>query len=181
MKSLAIRGAVLALFGALTIGLGQLFGLNLDAVALLGVALGGVIGLVQDRSQIERIGGFFVGFVLVWIAYAARAGFVPDTSGSRAVVLVVVILAATGICVATSGRLPFWSMLVGIAALVGSYEETYTIAPPLFIEESPTAATSVLLAVAMGVLATMLFGKEITGRRRAESDDSEIDDSDRND
>ncbi|MGZ8690351.1 MAG: hypothetical protein ACXWXI_07785, partial [Aeromicrobium sp.] len=79
----------------------------------MGVALGGVIGLVQDRSQIERIGGFFVGFVLVWIAYAARAGFVPDTSGSRAVVLVVVILAATGICVATSGRLPFWSMLVG--------------------------------------------------------------------
>src|SRR5450756_2504039 len=79
MKSFAIKGAILALFGAFTIGLGHLLGLELDQVAFLGVALGAVIGLVPDRSQTERIVGFLAGFVLAWIGYAVRAAVLPDT------------------------------------------------------------------------------------------------------
>lgn len=172
MKSLAIRGAVLAAFGALTIGLGHLLGLDLDQVALLGVSLGGVIGLVPDRSQTERIVGFLAGFGLAWIGFAVRAAVLPDTSLARAVVVFLMILAAMGISLASASRLPLWSLLVGAAALVGAYEQTYTASPSLFASDSPTAATTVLLAAAMGVLGTMLLGEEIVARRDAEREDA---------
>lgn len=172
MKSLAIRGAALAAFGALTIGLGHLLGLDLDQVALLGVSLGGVIGLVPDRSQTERIVGFLAGFGLAWIGFAVRAAVLPDTSLARAVVVFLMILAAMGISLASASRLPLWSLLVGAAALVGSYEQTYTASPSLFVSDSPTAATTVLLAAAMGVLGTMLLGEEIVARRDAEREDA---------
>lgn len=168
MKNLAIRGAVLALFGALTIGLGDVLGLDLNQVALLGVALGGVIGLVPDRSQTERIVGFLAGFGLAWIGYAARAALLPDTSLARAIVVFLLILAAMGISLATGSRLPLWSLLVGAAAMVGAYEQTYAASPSLFVTDSPTAATTVLLAVAMGALGTMLLGEEVASRRDAE-------------
>lgn len=172
MKSLAIRGAVLAAFGALTIGLGHLLGLDLDQVALLGVALGGVIGLVPDRSQTERIVGFLAGFGLAWIGFAVRAAVLPDTSLARAVVVFLMILAAMGISLASASRLPLWSLLVGAAAMVGAYEQTYAASPSLFVTDSPTAATTVLLAAAMGVLGTMLLGEEIAARRDAEREDA---------
>lgn len=172
MKNLAIRGAILALFGALTIGLGHLLGLDLDKVALLGVALGGVIGLVPDRSQTERIVGFLAGFALAWIGFAVRAAVLPDTSLARAIVVFLLILAAMGISLASSSRLPLWSLLVGAAAMVGAYEQTYADSPTLFVTDSPTAATTVLLAAAMGVLGTMLLGEEISARRETERDES---------
>jgi len=174
MKSLAIKGAVLALFGALTIGLGELLGLDLDQVALLGVALGGVIGLVPDRSQTERIVGFLAGFGLAWIGFAVRAAVLPDTSLARAIVVFMMILAAMGISMASASRLPLWSLLVGAAAMVGAYEQTYADTPSLFATESPTAATTVLLAAAMGVLGTMLLGEEVTARRVADREDARI-------
>jgi len=174
MKSLAIKGAVLALFGALTIGFGELLGLDLDQVALLGVALGGVIGLVPDRSQTERIVGFLAGFGLAWIGFAVRAAVLPDTSLARAIVVFMMILAAMGISTASASRLPLWSLLVGAAAMVGAYEQTYADTPSLFATESPTAATTVLLAAAMGVLGTMLLGEEVTARRVADREDARI-------
>jgi len=167
-KKLAIRGAILALFGALTVGLGDFLGLDLDQVALLGVALGGVIGLVPDRSQTERIVGFLAGFSLAWVGFAVRAAVLPDTGTARAIVVFVVIFAAMLISMASASRLPLWSLLVGAAVMVGAYEQTYAASPSLFVTDSPTAATTVLLAAAMGVLGTMLLGEEIADRRAAE-------------
>lgn len=167
-NKLAIKGALLALFGALTIGLGHLFGLDLDQVALLGVSLGGVIGLVPDRSQAERILGFLAGFVLAWAGFAVRAAVLPDTSLARAVVVFVLLLAAMGIAQATGSRIPLWSLLVGAAAMVGAYEQTYAASPSLFVQDSPTAATTVLLAAAMGVVGSMLLSDEVAARRESE-------------
>lgn len=169
-SSLAIRGAFLALFGALTIGLGHLFGLELDQVTLLGVALGGVVGLVPDRSPTERIIGFAGGFVIAWIGYAIRAAILPDTSVARAIVVFAVIFVAMLIALASGSRLPLWSFLVGSAAMVGAYEQTYADSPSLFLTDSPTAATTVLLAAAMGLVGTVLLGQEIASRRDAERD-----------
>lgn len=169
MNSRVIKGAVLALFGALTIGLGHLFGLDLDQVALLGVTLGAVIGLVPDRTLTERIIGFAVGFVLAWIGYAVRAAVLPDTATARAIVVFAVIILAMVIVVATGSRVPLWSALVGMAALVGAYEQTYAASPSLFTTDSPTAATTILLACAMGVLGSVLLGEEVVDSRADES------------
>jgi uncharacterized membrane protein (UPF0136 family) len=170
MNSRVIKGAVLALFGALTIAFGHLFGLDLDQVALLGVTLGGVIGLVPDRSLVERIIGFAVGFSLAWIGYALRAGMLPDTAAARAIVVFAVIVVSMLIVVASGSRIPLWATLVGSAALVGAYEQTYADSPSLFLTDSPTAATTILLACAMGVLGSVLLGEEVVESRAAEED-----------
>ena len=168
MKTRVIKGAVLALFGALTIGFGHLLGLDLDQVALLGVTLGAVIGLVPDRTLGQRIIGFVIGFALAWIGYALRAGMLPDTATARAIVVFGVIAVAMLIAAASGTRIPLWSMLVGTAALVGAYEQTYAAAPSLFVSDSVTAATTVFMAVAMGVLGSVLLGEDITDSRQAE-------------
>lgn len=168
MNSRVVKGVVLALFGALTIAFGHLLGLDLDQVALLGVTLGGVIGLVPDRTLTQRIIGFAIGFVLAWIGFAVRAAMLPDIAAARAVVAFGVIVIAMLIVVATGSRVPLWSALIGAAAMVGAYEQTYAASPSLFVSDSPTAATTVLLAVAMGVLGSVLLGEDVAESREAE-------------
>lgn len=164
MNSRAVRGVCLALFGALTIGFGHLSGLDLDQVALLGVALGGVVGLVPDRSVTWRIAGFLAGFGVAWAGYGVRAGMLPDTAAGRAVAVFVVLIVLVAIAVASREHLPLWAMLVGSAGMVGAYEQTYAASPSLFLTDSPTAATTVLLAAALGVTGTMLVSGDTSAR-----------------
>ena len=168
MNSRVIKGAVLALFGALTIAFGHLFGLDLDQVALLGVTLGSIIGLVPDRSLAERLLGFAAGFVIAYIGYALRAGVLPDTDTAQAVAVFGVIIVAMLVSVATGSRVPLWAILVGCAAMVGAYEQTYAASPSLFLTDAPTAATTVLLASAMGVVGSILLGEEVVESRDRE-------------
>lgn len=169
MTKNVVGGLVLAVMAALVVGLGEFLGLDLQHVALLGAALGGVIGLVPDRAPWERLVGFGVGFVFAWIGFAVRAAVLPDSSGGRAVAAFLVLAACMVVSAATLTRLPLWSMLVGAAAIVGAYEETYTNAPSQFVHESPTAATTVLLAAALGYLATAFLGPQIAVSRKAEA------------
>ena len=163
-----LPGAVIAVFGALTIAFGQAFGLELDQVALLGVALGAVIGLVPDRSNVQRIAAFLVGFMFAWIGYGVRAAVLPDSATGRALAILLVIVLCMAIAAVAEGRFPLWAMLVGVAAMVGSYETTYIESPSQFVAQSPTAATTVLLAAAIGHLATMLLGSKIGQQRELE-------------
>jgi hypothetical protein len=157
MRRGLVVGLLLAVFAALIIGLGQLFGLDLQHVALLGAALGGVVGLVPHQPPLGKLGGFLLGFVVAWIGFAMRAALLPDSAGGRAVAAFIVVAVIGVACAISMGRLPLWSALVGAAAIVGAYEETYTNAPSQFLKESPAAGTTVLLAVALGYLAASLI------------------------
>lgn len=168
MRSTIIAGAALAVFAALVVGLGGLLGLDLDHVALLGAALGGVIGLVPDRTPFARVGGFLVGVCVGWAGFVLRAALLPDSGSGRAVAAFLVIALCLVISAATLTRLPLWSMLVGVAAVVGAYEQTYTLAPSQLPSESPTAVTTVLLAAALGFLATSLLGPRVVQARQSE-------------
>ena len=144
VKSLVLRGLCLAVLGALTVGLGATFGLDLDQVALLGVALGGVVGLVPDRAsglanrRLRRPASPWPGRRTPRVR-----GFLPDTSSGRAVATFGVLMVLVALALATRANLPLWSMLVGSAAMAGAYEETYTAFPsPMFMTDSPVAATS---------------------------------------
>lgn len=170
MNSFLVRGFVLALFGALTVLFGRALGLDLDQVALLGVTLGAVIGLVPDRRLTHRLIGFAVGFALAWIGYAVRAAILPDTPTGRAVAVFGVLVVMVVLLAPTFGRIPLWSALVGAAAMVGAYEQTYADAPSLFTTDSPTAATTVLLACAMGVLGATLLGDPASRHADADAD-----------
>lgn len=167
MRRSLIAGLVLAVFAALIIGLGELFGLDLQPVALLGAALGGVLGLVPHRFPLGKLGGFVLGFVIAWIGYALRAAVLPDAPGGRAVAVLVVVALVAVACAISADRVPMWSALLGTAAIAGAYEEIYTNAPSQFLKESPTAATAVLLAAALGYLATTLV---VEGQRAVAAD-----------
>lgn len=160
-----LGGAVLAVIGALTVALGRLLGLQLDQVALFGVALGAVIGLVPDRSPLARVAGFFAGLVVALIFFALRAAVLPDSATGRAAAVFLALVACTVISVASAAWVPLWSILVGAAAVVGAYEADFSAAPSQFLREAPAAVTTMLLAAALGHLATALVGPEIERRR----------------
>lgn len=150
-------GLVLAAVAALVIGLSDVLGLDLQHVALLGAALGGALGLIPHRPDWGKLAGFGVGFVVAWLGFALRAAVLPDAASGRAVAALIVVALLAVMAAVSGGRLPLWSGLLGAAAIVGAYEEVYTTAPSQFVAESPAAATTVLLAAALGYLATSLL------------------------
>ncbi|WP_157987562.1 hypothetical protein [Jiangella endophytica] len=168
MRGYFLPGVFLAVATGVLVFGGDWLGLELEHVALLGAALGGATGVVPDRAPWERAAGLLAGAVLAWLGYALRAAWLPDTSAGRGVAAMLVVLACLLIAFLTSGRLPLWSFLIGAAAVVGSYEVAYTAAPPEFVETSPTALTTVLLAAAFGFLATVFLGNTIEEDRARE-------------
>lgn len=152
-----LYGGAIALAAGLLADQGSLLGADLPHQALLGAALGAVVGLVPDRSVTGRTLSFVAGFAATWIGYALRAGVFPDVPLGRALAAVIVVLVITGISVAAGGRLPLWSGLVGAGALLGAYETTFVTTPTGFLSDSVTAATTVLVAAACGLLVTSVL------------------------
>jgi len=145
--------------------------LELESVALLGAAMGAVVGLVPDRTAAVRLGGFVGGFVIAWIGYFVRAALLPDTTAGRAVAVAVVMLLCLGLTLALMGRLPLWAVLLGAGTFAGAYEFTYAVAPPQVVSTSISTATTLLLTAAIGLLSVAWFGPEhehAEERRRAE-------------
>jgi hypothetical protein len=155
MRSEILAGVALAIAAAVTVRLGANFGLELDSVALLGLVLGALIGMVPENRTAHLV-GFGVGFGVAWVSYLMRAAVLPDSSSGRAVAAAVVILALLLVHLVSRHRMPTWPMLVGVAALVGAYEEAYTAAPSQVVDTSTSSATAVLLAAAIGFMATSL-------------------------
>lgn len=153
MRRTLVIGGLLAVFAALLAQFGGSLGLEEIRSALLGAALGAALGIVPVHDgPAARAVGFLAGFVLAWVGYALRAGVLPDTGSGRAVAAFLVIAVLTGVCAATLNWLPFWSGLLGVAAIAGAYEYAFGIDPTAFTSESVTAATTVLLAAAVGYL-----------------------------
>jgi hypothetical protein len=156
-----LSAVVLAFCAAFALLIGG--GSELEHVALLGAALGGVVGLVPHDPPLGKLGGFALGFIVTWMAFGVRAAVLPDTTSGRAVAAFLVILIC-GVGVAVSnGRMPLWSALVGVAAMAGAYEASFTNSPPQFMTTSPPAATAVLLAAGFGFLGATIFTTFVKG------------------
>jgi hypothetical protein len=181
MRKNLLVGLVLVVAAVLVAGVSAWLDLELESVALLGVTLGAVLALVPDRSPFARLAGFAVGFVVAWIGYFLRAALLPDSTSGRAVVMVLVIALAVVLVALSMGRMPLWSGLLGVAAMVGAYEYTYAAAPPEVAATSVASATALLFTVAVGFLAAGLVapsGEQYVERgERAPRyvDDAEID------
>lgn len=147
-----IAGSLLALGAALLADHGGHLGLEATRIALYGAALGAVLGLVRQGSPAGRAGAFAAGFAVCWLGYALRAGYLPDIPMGRAIAAFLVVAGVTAVAVATNERLPMWAGLLGAGLFAGAYETTFDITPTAFKTESVTAATTVLLAAAIGYL-----------------------------
>ncbi len=156
MRKTTFVGGVLAISAFLVVILGDLLDLKLEPVALLGVALGAVIGLVPDRRPSMRLAGFGIGLVVAWIGFIVRAGLLPDSAAGRAVTVAVVIALVTVVAAASANRLPLWSLLVGAAAMAGAYEYTFAAAPPEVATTSLSTATALLVTAGVGYLVVAL-------------------------
>ncbi len=160
MRKTMLVGLVLTAAAVLVVLVSAALDLELESVALLGVAVGAVVALVPDRTPLMRLAGFAGGLVAAWIGYLLRAGLLPDSAGGRAVAVAVVVLLCLGVVAAGLGRIPLWSTLLGAAALFGAFEYTYVAAPPEVTSTSITAVTSLLLASAVGFLCSALMAPE---------------------
>ena len=152
MTSNRLRTGLTGIALAGTAGCLLLLGGDLATTALLGVALGGVLALVPNGSVLGRVSSFLVGVLSAWVGYALRAGVLPDIALGRAIAVVAVISLITVVAVASAGRLPLWSGLLGAAAMAGAYEATFAASPTSFVIDSTTAVTSALVAVSVGLL-----------------------------
>ncbi|MET9275252.1 hypothetical protein [Kribbella sp. NPDC003557] len=156
-RSTLLSGALLAVVAGLLCLVGEALGLDTQHVALVGGALGGVVGLVQDRTPAMRAAGFLIGLFVAWLGFAVRALYLPDSASGRAVAAVAVVAVCVAFTAGSAERIPLWTLLLGAAAMVAVYEETYTADSPAFLAQSPSAATGVLLSAGLGFLATSLL------------------------
>lgn len=157
MRKNLLSGMLLAVFAALIVALGQALGLDLQHVALLGAALGGVLGLVPHPNTWGRVVSFLIGFVVAWLGFGLRAALLPDSATGRAVAAFLVVAIVVLVVSFSKEFLPLWAGLLGAAAMTGAYEAIFTNAPSQFLTESPIAATTMLLAVALGYLAVSII------------------------
>lgn len=150
-------GLLLIVAAVLVIVLSAAWGLELEGYTLTGVAAGGVVGLVPDRSAWTRLGAFVVGFVAAWIGFVLRAAVLPDTTAGVAAGAVVTLLIVVAAVAAGRGRhVPLWAALLGAAAYAGVYESAFAAAPPEVVSTSLDTATSLGLAVAVGFVVACL-------------------------
>jgi len=185
MRRTLLVGAVLTVAATLVVLISDLLDLKLESVALLGVALGAVVALVPDRSPLMRLVGFLAGVALAWVGYLLRAGVFPDSTGGRAVTVLLVLGLCVAVAAASMGRIPLWTTFLGAAAMAGAYEYTFAAAMPEVLTTSPSAATSLLMTAAVGfALVSLLAPREpdtsSTHRQRAprhhENDATALDD-----
>ena len=156
MRRTMLVGGVLTVAAVLVVVVGNLLDLELDSVALLGVALGAVIALVPDRTPLMRLAGFAAGVLIAWVGFIIRAALLPDTATGRAVMVGLVVLLCTLVAAVSFDRLPLWSTLVGAAAMSGAYEYTFAAAPPEVASTSVSTATALLVAASVGFLTVAL-------------------------
>lgn len=161
MRRTLLVGAVLTVAATLVVLLSDWLDLELEPVALLGVALGAVVALVPDRSPLMRLAGFLAGFFLAWGGYLLRAGVFPDTTGGLAAAVALVLGLCVVVAAVSLGRIPLWSTFLGAAAMVGAYEYTFAAAMPEVMTTSPSTATSFLVTAGVGfALVSLLAPRE---------------------
>lgn len=163
MRRTVLVGAVITVAATLVVLLSDLLDLRLESVALLGVATGAVVALVPDANPVTRLVGFLAGFGLAWVGYLLRAGVFPDSTGGRAVTVAVVLGLCVAVAAASLGRIPLWTTFLGAAAMVGAYEYTFAAAMPEVLTSSPSAATALLMASAVGFVTVSLLAPRPVG------------------
>lgn len=156
MRKTILAGLSLVAATALTVFVGEGLHLEVEAVAVLGVAAGAIVVLVPDQTASRRLAAFALGFVAAFVGYLFRAAITPDTATGRAAAAGVIVLLCVGVVAISMGRLPLWAALLGGASVAGAYEFTYAQAPTRVLDTSVSSATALLLCVAVGFLVTTL-------------------------
>ena len=156
MKRTLFGGLALALAAVLAVYLGDALNLGLPN-PLLGVAIGGVLALAPGGHKLGRLAGFLVGVVLALVGYGINAQFMPASSGGIAVTAALTLALATGAAALSFGRMPLWSVLLGIGGFAGAYDFIYDDKPYDFLNSSVETLGRFLVVFGIGYLAAALI------------------------
>jgi len=151
MKRTVLGGLALAIAAALAVYLGDALSLGLPN-PLLGVAVGGVLALAPGGHKLGRLAGFLIGVLLALVGYAVNAGFLPIGSNGVAITAVLTLGLATAAAALSFGRMPLWSVLLGVAGFAGAYDFIYEDNPPEFLTTSVETLGRFLVVFGIGYL-----------------------------
>lgn len=152
MRNSLLVGIALTLTAVAVFLVSGALDLDLEPVALLGLAAGTILAVSSDRSAVGRVAAFAGGIAFALVGYAARALVLPDSDGGRAVAVAVVLLLVTLMASLTAGRLPLWAGVLGAGSFAGAYDRVYTNAPAELATTGVETLTVLLLSVAAGFL-----------------------------
>ncbi|QBR90902.1 hypothetical protein [Nocardioides euryhalodurans] len=156
MRRTLISGLLLVAAAFITVMLSSWLDLELDSVALLGLAAGAVVALVPDATAGRRLAGFALGVFVTVLSYYARASILPDTATGRAVFAALAVALCVGVAMISMDKLPLWSALLGAGTFAGAFEAAYSAAPPRVVDNSFTSITALAMCVGMGFLAAAI-------------------------
>ena len=169
-----LAGVALAVASVVALFIGDGLGWDVEAVLFLGAGVGAALGLMSRPAPLPELGGFLLGLLAASVGYALRAAILPDSTGGRAVGIVITIALAVGLVLLTFGRVPLWTALLGVGALGGAYEVAFTDSPGSVLTTLPAWLTLLLFMVAVGFASTVFFSEDDSrdesppGQRRAE-------------
>ena len=142
MKRTLFAGFALAIVAFAAVYIGDALNLGLPN-PLLGVAVGGVLALAPGGQKLGRLAGFLVGVLLALVGYGINAQFMPSSSSGVAVTAALTLALATGAAAVSFGRMPLWSVLLGVGGYVGAYDYVYNDKPYDFLSSSSPDAGDV--------------------------------------
>jgi hypothetical protein len=155
MKRTVIAGLALAVAAVLAVYLGDALNLGLSN-PLLGVGAAGALALAPGGHKVGRLVGFVIGVVIALVGYGVSAQFLPASSTGSMVQAVVVLVLVTVAALASMGRMPLWSVLLGMATYVGAYDFIYNDKPYDFLKSAPDTLGALLVTAGLGYLAAAL-------------------------
>jgi hypothetical protein len=174
MKRTLFSGLALALAAVAAVYIGDALNLGLPN-PYLGIAIGGVLALAPGGHKMGRLAGFLLGIVAALVGYAVSAGFMPQSNGGEAVVAFLIIALATAISLLGFGRMPLWSVLLGVVGYAGAYDWVFEDNVPEFLTTAPRTLGTFLVVFGLGYLTgalmDWLFPEESNGAEAEKNDD----------
>lgn len=156
MKRTLFSGLALALAAVVAVYLGEALNLGLPS-PYLGVAVGGVLALAPGGHKMGRLAGFLLGVVIALLGYAVSAGFMPQNAAGSAIPAFLMIALATVVSLLGFGRIPLWSVLLGVAGYAGAYDWVFEDNVPEFLTTAPQTLWTFLVVFGLGYLTGALM------------------------
>jgi hypothetical protein len=156
MKRTLFSGLALALASVAAVYIGDALNLGLPN-PYLGIAVGGVLALAPGGHKLGRLAGFLLGMLAALVGYAVSAGFMPQSNSGESVVAFLIIALATVISLLGFGRMPLWSVLLGVAGFAGAYDWVFEDNVPEFLTTAPRTLGTFLVVFGLGYLVGALM------------------------
>ena len=151
-------GGALAVCAAAIYIMPGVVGSEAVALAVPGLAVGVIVGLLPNSDPITKLMAFLLGLMLAEVSYLVRGGLLPYTKWSNVIIVPLMLLVITGITALFRSTVWFVCMLLGAGTLYGLVEFEYQSVPSAYLATSGLALVSIFLGFGVGYMVSVLLG-----------------------